>query len=299
MVHYMMEGILITVIIALSIYIWLYRRQVRELHKQLQFHKEEESNRQISIDIRAKECLELQQDLNDLLKEKRIRQNKFNMEEKKLMDMVTNVSHDIRTPLTSISGYFQMYSQSTSEEDKSRYQAIIEGRLKALAEMLEEFFTYFKIRNGQYNQELKVCDVQRVLCETMFLFIDDMKDAGIEPEIDIPEDSVEMIINEENIRRIFFNIIKNALVHGKEKIVIQMKESKESIEFVFRNKSRETIPENVEEVFERFYSGDKSRNTQSSGLGLSIAKEMVEDIGGAIWAFSEGEYFGIGIKLKR
>ncbi len=299
MIHYVIEGMLGVAVLFLAVYVCLYRRQIRDISRQLQFHRQEESNHKISVQLRGKEWILMQEELNELLEGKRLQRARMLAEEKRIMDMITNVSHDIRTPLTSISGYFQMYCESDHEENRKRYQTVIEGRLKALADMLEEFFTYFKIKSGQMSGDMEVCDVRQILYETLFLFYDDMKKQGIEPEFDIAEERVEIIANEENVRRIFFNVIKNALVHGVEKLMVQMEQEKEYVRFIFKNKTYEAVPKDLDNVFERFYSGDKSRNNGSTGLGLSIAKELVEDAGGTIWAFTEGEYFGIGLKLKR
>lgn len=299
MVHLVMEGLLSVVIAILIIRLLLYRRQVKDIGIQLCFTKEEDTNHKISIALRGKEWVALQDELNELLEEQRLRKLRLLAEEKKLMDMVTNVSHDIRTPLTSISGYFQMYCESDNEENKKRYQAVINGRLKALAEMLEEFFTYFKIKDGQSKGALGVCDVQQILYETVFLFYEDMTKNGMEPKFFIPEEKQEIIADEKAVRRVFFNIIKNALVHGTQELSISMNVDAKHIGICFKNKTNEQLPDDINNVFERFVSGDKSRNNGSTGLGLSIAKELVMTIGGEIRAFTEEDFFGIEVLLPR
>lgn len=294
MIFYLVIIILLGVIIGQFIHFILYRRQIHSFCDQLFFHRKETTNKEISIDLRAKEIKQLQKELNLLYESMRARENEYQQEEQKIKQLITNISHDIRTPLTSISGYFQMLSETTDEAEQERYRSIICGRIRTMNDMLEELFSYTKIQNEENKKEEKLCDIRQILCETLFLFYDEIKEKNLEPVIDVPEEKVLIYGIEEDLNRIFLNILKNAMVHGEKIVKVRLTTSEQWAIISIENKTNETLPDHVEEVFERFYRGNIARSTQSSGLGLCIAKELTESMHGTIAAYSkEPGWFGI------
>lgn len=297
----MIEKILLAILLLVSIlYHILYKRQIKDLVKQLRFHKEEESNREIITDLKSREVKELQNELNELLDRIRRQRQSYEEKEEKIGQMVTDISHDIRTPLTSVIGYFQMLEEAKEEREAEHYKAIIYSRLQTLNTMLDEFFTYSKISQTKEKKENDICDVRQILCETIFLYYDDLSSRGIQPQLAIPEERFEVYGNAEDFRRIFMNLMKNALVHGTEEISIGMKWNGRHMDITFENKTKEPLPEKLSDVFERFFKGDKSRSGQlSTGLGLSIVKELTEQMDGSAGAFSRGDgWFGIKLTFK-
>ena len=275
----------------------LYRRQISRLVKQLRFHNENDSNMGIWIEVKTSEMVRLQEELEHLKQKYRENQIAFEESEARRKRMIADISHDIRTPLTSIMGYFQMMNDCTDESERMHYQEIIEGRLNALSAMLEVFFDYIKINQGELILENEICDIRQILCETLVSFYDEFKNQGIVPEVNIPEEEMCAYGEKNAFQRIFFNLIKNALVHGKDAIRIRMVKEEERIQIYFENKTSEESPENLQDVFERFYKSDRSRkDSTSTGLGLCIVKELIGNIGGNVYAFSnERDWFGIAI----
>ena len=102
----------------------------------------------------------------------------------------TNLSHDIRTPLTSLDGYFQLLSESEDKEKNKRYISVIKGRIKALSDMLEELFMFTKLENKTYNIKLYKCDMSEIVRETLFSYFDEWEKKAIVPELKLTEEKL-------------------------------------------------------------------------------------------------------------
>ena len=296
MVHTIILAILL---IASIIYNLLYKRQIRDFVRQLRFHGKEESNREIAAELKSRCILDMQNELNQLLKRQKIQRIAYEQREEKIGQMVTDISHDIRTPLTSVIGYFQMLDECENDAEREHYKNIIYQRLQTLSFMLDEFFTYSKLSQNSCSNPKDICNVGQILCETLFLFYDDLNAKGIQAEIHIPEERFELYGNSEDFNRIFMNIMKNILTHGCKEVYIFMKKEVDFTKIVFENRTEEALPRDLSAVFERFYKGDKARSGQAStGLGLCIVKELVEQMGGTVTAFSKGAgWFGIELRF--
>lgn len=278
----------------------LYRRQISRLARQLRFHNENDSNVGIWIEVKTSEMVRLRDELEHLKQKYRENQIAFEESEAKRKRMIADISHDIRTPLTSIMGYVQMMNDCMDENEREHYQEIIEGRLNALSDMLEVFFDYTRINQGDQDAEKKIFDIRQILCEVLVSFYYEFEKQGIVPKISLPEEELCAYGDENVFQRIFYNLTKNALVHGKEEVCIQMVKEAEKIQIYFENKSSEELPENLQDVFERFYKSDRARkDSTSTGLGLCIVKELTENIGGSVYAYSnERDWFGIAISFN-
>lgn len=227
---------------------------------------------------------ELMEMMNQLLMSRKKEHKKYLEKEQMISDTYTNLSHDIRTPLTSLDGYFQLLEQCDEPEEQKRCMEIIQERIHSLKEILEELFLFTKLKNETYHLELKPCCVNQILKQTIFSYYDEWRVKGIEPDIHITEKPLYMEGNEAALRRIFQNLIKNALDHGAEGIVISLEEQEGKVLIRIWNEVRDSEKIDPEKVFERFYKADEARSRTSSGLGLPIAKEFTEKMHGKIFA---------------
>ena len=218
-------------------------------------------------------------------------------QEQMIADIYTNLSHDIRTPLTSLDGYFQLLEEAKEESDRKRYIGIIQERIGSLKEMLEELFTYTKLQNGTYELKLERQNMSQILKETVFSYYDNWMEQGIRPQFEITEEPVWIQGNRQALRRTMQNIIKNGLDHGNKEINIQLTKNGNEAELVFRNKVTDPGEIDIKRVFERFYKADRARSKNSTGLGLSISRGFVWKMNGEITAEIEGNWFCIKIRF--
>lgn len=294
-----MSGIILIILTAAVVVlgmIWiLYQRQMKDICRQLAFLKEKDSNLLITGQIEFGGMDQLMDELNEWILEQRKERRRYLKKEQEISDIYTNLSHDIRTPLTSLDGYFQLLRDSESKEDRQRYLWIIEERIDSLKELLEELFMYTRLKNEAYEMKKDTVYLNRVLTETVFSYYEEWEKRKIEPEINIEEKQMPIYGNEQGLKRMICNIIKNGLDHGRKKIRISLKEENGQAILSFRNQTDHPEEIDVEKVFERFYKADEARSRNSAGLGLSIAKEFVLRMDGSIRAALEENWFVIEV----
>ena len=288
---YIIIGILAGIIILQSIIMWKYQRQVKDICRQLAFLMKHDSNMLIHREFGLGGIGMLSDRLNDLLELRRKEKRYYQEKETLIADTYTNLSHDIRTPLTSLDGYFQLMETCENVEEQRRYLNIIHERIHSLNEMLEELFMFTKLKNESYRLELTSCCINRILKETVFSYYDDWVRREIQPDIQITEEQLYIDGNKQGLSRIIQNVIKNGLDHGEKKIRIVLK--REQNQAVLRISNQVTASEqiDIEHVFDRFYKADAARSKTSTGLGLSIAREFVRRMNGEIGAKIEENEF--------
>lgn len=274
-----------------------YRQQVKKICRRMAFLKDHQTNMRLTSDLPFRELNDLIDGINDVLDLSREIKKASQQSEDSLKETITNLSHDIRTPLTSMDGYFQLLIQSNSEEERKHYLSVIQSRIESLKDMLEELFTYTKLQNENYELTLAPVDFGKCVFDTVFSFYDEFQRKGIKPQIDFCEGHLPIIGNHEAIRRSLQNIVKNALEHGEEKILFQLQQYNTEAVFRCTNDIKSSDAIDIDRVFSRFYKADSARSNTSTGLGLSIAKGLIDKMGGTISAELEANIFIIEIRL--
>jgi sensor histidine kinase len=201
--------------------------------------------------------------------------------------MVTTISHDFRTPLTSISGYVQILldDDDVSYENRQKYLKIIESRAISLSSLIEDFYTVSSIDSLDYPYNLTTISLSEILRAQIAAYYVELEKRYSTIEVDIVESPCYMISDRTSLQRIFSNLIKNALSYGIDKIRISLKEDENSYKIEFSNSLYENADKNIaDKIFERNYSVNWASSSKSTGLGLSIAKSMTEKMGGSIGA---------------
>ena len=288
---YIIIGILAGIIILQSIIIWKYQRQVKDICRQLAFLMKHDSNMLIHREFGLGGIGMLSDRLNDLLELRRKEKQYYQEKETLIADTYTNLSHDIRTPLTSLDGYFQLMEACENVEEQRRYLNIIHERIHSLNEMLEELFMFTKLKNESYRLELTSWCINRILKETVFSYYDDWVRREIQPDIQITEEQLYIAGNKQGLSRIIQNVIKNGLDHGEKKIRIVLKREQNQAVLRISNQVIASEQIDIEHVFDRFYKADAARSKTSTGLGLSIAREFVRRMNGEIGAKIEENEF--------
>lgn len=290
--------VLIAVIIVLVAIIIGYKREFRRINKEITNNLNEYVNiKTKSVD---KDVEILVQNINLIFdsKQKVVAEKKKNEEE--LRASISNMSHDLRTPLTSIMGYLQMIrSEKASETDKKEYMDIVEKRTRSLQQLISSFYDLSRIEGNEYNFNYKKVNLSNVLCENIALFYNDFINNSIEPVIEIEEGIKEIISDEGAITRIFSNLIGNMIKHGENFVKITLKQENDVIITEFINKATGLTQENVDKLFDRFYTVDNSRSDRNTGLGLYITKILVEKLGHNIKANLKEDNLVISITWKK
>ncbi len=277
--------------------LYRYQRQIHRICRQLSFLRENDSNMIIMYESGFGGIARLAGLLNDMLDERRKAERSMKQREKIISDTYTNLSHDIRTPLTSLDGYFQLLRQEENKEERCRYEEIIRERIKSLEELLEEVFTFAKLKDTSYELEISPCRIKKLVSELLLSCYGEWSQRGITPDIKLPEGELMVNGNELAIRRTVQNVLKNALVHGRTEIGIRLEAQEGYAVLIVTNSVEQPQEVDIERVFDRFYKAAPARSRTSSGLGLSIAKEFVGHMNGDIRAYLDGDLFSIAIRL--
>ena len=281
-------------------YVIYLRRQIDDICRQMDFIEEHDSNKLVSVELRDKAVLRLVSRVNALEQEKKRVTVQVKNNERNFKDTISGISHDIRTPLTSLYGYFQMLQDTNDGETKEKYTQIIGSRIMELQDMTEQLFTFVKLENASYTLETENVNLTQVLCNVLFSFYGDFEQNGIEPKVEIPDEICYITANEAAVRRVLQNLVKNALTHGQGNLSIDMTAQKEWVEISVSNPVAEGETIDVSRVFEKFYKADSSRHKSgSTGLGLFIARTLTERMGGKINAEVCDNAFTVTVSWKR
>ena len=210
--------------------------------------------------------------------------------------MMTNISHDLRTPLTSALGYIDIVINSDiPEEEKKRELCIIEKRLLRLQELIDSFFELSQMISKGEVTELYVLDLVSVIEESIVNYYDDYTRRNRKISLDCEIPRIRLTSNKMILLRVFDNIINNALKHGEGDLSVSVK-CENGVTVRFSNKT-DISEADTDRVFDEFYTVDISRTKGNTGLGLAIAKQFTEMLGGTISALLEEGLFIIEINF--
>jgi signal transduction histidine kinase len=236
-------------------------------------------------------------EINQMLKEVRRNRIDYSRKSHNLEQMMTNISHDLRTPLTSAMGYINLINNSQlSEEEKNREIAIVEQRLVCLEELINSFFEFSKIISGDTQPELQELNLVAVIEESVVHYYDDFCGQSREILLGCNQHKLNIRSNRNMLMRIFDNLISNAYKHGTGNLTISI-DGSDGIKISFENVLFDSEID-IERIFDEFYTTDISRTKGNTGLGLAIAKQFTEMLGGSISAEYKDNYFIVIVTLK-
>ena len=288
-------GLLLIISVSVNL---LYRRQIKKICRQISYIRENETNMKLTSSLDSREIITLTENINELIEVYNERITEVNNKDRQLRAILSGLSHDIRTPLTSLDGYFQIMCESDDATQKERYMTVIRQRIDALKNLLEELFTFSKLQDSDLSVNMEKQQINQIVYDSLFSYYDEFTSEGIEPNIDITDEILFVMGNNIMIQRITENIIKNSLVHSKSMVEVKLFREGDSTVFLCSNDTENPEDIDVSQVFDRFYKADKARTAASAGLGLAIAKQMTEKMNGSISASLNGDIFTITVNFK-
>lgn len=270
-------------VVMLTIKVVLLRKSARVLREELLRRRNEETNTLLSLPSRDREMRLLTSTLNQELRSLRQDRLRYQQGDRELKDAVAGISHDLRTPLTAISGYLELLKSQQLPPDATRYLEQVESRTQSMKRLTEELFQY-SVAASTEKLELQPVDLGRALEETLLAFCGALESRGITPEIHLTEKKVIRYLDPGALNRVLGNLLTNALKYSPGDLSVSLDESGR---IAVSNSAPQLDPITTGRLFDRFYTVEAAKN--STGLGLSIAKALTERMGGKIWAeFSQG-----------
>lgn len=252
-------------------------RAADELRREFGERISQDTNVGIDISSSDKKMRQLAADLDQQLKLLRKEHIRYTQGDQELKAAVTNISHDLRTPLTAICGYMNLLSQEEVSETVREYLSIIDNRIRTMKELTEELFRYSVILSVDICDMREDVSLNRALEECMAAYYGALLEAGIEPDIRMPEEPVVRRLNAQALSRIFSNIVSNVLKYSDGDFSVALDEEGK---ILFSNHASGMDEIQVGHLFDRFYTVESGQN--GTGLGLSIAKTLTEEMKGKI-----------------
>lgn len=271
-------GLLTCIILLLGFRLFSIKKTAKEIEREFAQRLMTETNTLIDVPYRDKTMRNLADGINHQLRKLREERHKFQQGDSELKNAVTNISHDLRTPLTAICGYLDLLKEEEKSEAAARYLEQIEDRTEALKQLTEELFKYSVIASTDEIAPTSI-DLRQALEESLLSFYGAIKQKGLDTEISITEKKVERFLDPQGLSRVFSNIINNAIKYSDGDFQVWMGEDGT---ITFANTAADLDAVSVAKLFDRFYTIETGRN--STGLGLSIAKLLTERMGGRIYA---------------
>lgn len=272
-------SILSFIVLILCVKIHTLKVGMAEIRVQLADWLKTDTNTLISISSSDRQMRLLASDLNRQLRLLRRQRRRYLDGDWELKDAVTNISHDLRTPLTAICGYLDLLRDEEKSEKVTHYVMAIQNRAEVLKQLTEELFRYSIIMSVQEPMQLEPLCVNDILEQSIVSFYATLTKCSITPQIDITEKKIMRTLNRTAFLRVLNNILNNAVKYSDGDLNVLLSETGE---IIFSNTAKNLNDVQVGKLFNRFFSVETARNL--TGLGLAIAKTLVEQMQGTITA---------------
>lgn len=285
------SGCLLGIVVFLLGKLYYMKKAAREIRASFANRLITDTNTLLDSPSRDKDMRRLAAELNEELRKLRKQRHRFEQGDLELKNAVTNISHDLRTPLTAIWGYLDLLEKEAMSEPVSRYVEMIRNRAALLTQLTEELFRYSVLLTTEENLEKEPVELNRALEESIAAFYAALTERGITPKIRLTEKKIIRQLDRSALSRVFSNLLNNAIKYSDGDLEISLSEKGEVL---FSNRASGLDEVQVGRLFDRFYTVETARN--STGLGLSIARALVERMHGTITAeYAEGR---LSIRLQ-
>ena len=285
--------------VGLGIRVYAVERALRSAAGQLREREKTGSSARILMAAPNSSAEQLISAVNGLLELRQAEEADYCRREKALRQQIANVSHDLRTPLTSIIGYLQLLEgDGLTPGEREEYLSIIEGRARALQSLIGSFYGLSRLDGGEYPIARERVDLYAILSELVAGFYNDLTASGLDVSVDLAEGLPLVWGDAAAVLRVFTNLIRNALEHGVGTLSIRLYRAGDTVVSAFSNGAGGLTEEDVPHVFDRSFTSDKNRTSHNAGLGLAIVKALAEQMGCRTQASLEGPEFVIRVFWK-
>lgn len=287
-------GILSILFVLTILYLILIQLQLRNMNRQLVKRLKEHTRQPVSIDMINKELNILAANINLCLKaEEQLRLDGIR-EEKRFKEMIANISHDLRTPLTAIKGYQQLMEKDELTKEQQEKLSVAKKYTDELGSLIERFFEYSYLVNAESELKLERVNLTNLVTECLAEAVERFEDNDLRVML-AEAPSIYILADLQGTIRIIQNLIRNCIAHSAGDITVQLKSGKNAV-ISFRNPVKKGIEIDVKQLFDRFYTADKARS-KSTGLGLSIVKLLAEQMGGSVNAELNNDSIELCVEL--
>lgn len=261
------------------------KKELKNILNQLKNYNIRKTEKKIDITLLDKDIEKMTIEINNLIDLHALSNIEKKSAERELKQAIANISHDLRTPLTSILGYIQLIEKpEVTDEERKEYLAIAKDRAKRLQILLNDFFELSVIESVDYSLKLGKLGLNSIVEEIVINLYDKFNEQQIVPSIKIPQEQMNIIGDESAIKRVIENLVINAIRYSDGNVSITLERNNTKINLTISNDVKDITEKDVELFFNRFYTADQTRSGKGTGLGLSIAKALMDKMNGKLSA---------------
>lgn len=286
--------ILAILVIILGIYIVFVKVQLHSINSQLNKRLKENTRQMISIELANKELNDMAVNINKCLQAEEMQRLKGIREEKRFKELIANISHDLRTPLTAIKGYQQLMERDELTDSQRNKLVVAQRHAEELGSLIEHFFEYSYLINSEPIVNLERINITSFVIECLADLVTTIEQNNMAIHFE-EAPSIFVLADKEMVTRIVQNLIRNCIQHSSGEINVSLMISDKAV-ISFKNPIKPDSEIDAEKLFDRFYTGDKARS-HSTGLGLAIVKVLSESMDGSVGAEIKEGILDIQVKL--
>ena len=287
-------GILIIIVWLLVAYIAFLQHQFRNINRQLEKRLTGHMKQPIRLELINRKLNQLTANINKCLKAEEILRLDSVQEEKHFKELIANISHDLRTPLTAIKGYQQLLENSELTEDQLKKLKIARKHADELGNLIEHFFEYSYLINAELKLNIEKINLTNIVTECLAASITTFEKRGLMVQVEKAA-AVFVLADQEMLVRIVQNLIQNCATHSSSNVMVKISAMKNAV-ISFKNLVENSTEIDAKRLFDRFYTTDQARR-KTTGLGLSIVKLLAEQMGGTVSANLLGNEIEIVVEL--
>lgn len=263
----------------------LFKNELNNMKKQLQQYNKRSTNKKLDLTLFNKNIEQLGIEINKLIDIHTQIYSQYKQIELNKKWEIESISHDLRTPLTSVLGYIQMAEDpDINKEERLELLHLTKKQGERLEILINDFFELSTIESVDYSLKLETINIKKVIQEVIISLHDRFKSKNIDPIIDLPQQELEIVADLSAVTRVLENILSNAVKYSEGNVNIHLKEENTNVIVTIENNTSNLTQESVNQIFNRFYMADRSRLGYGAGLGLSIAESFMEKMNGSIYA---------------
>jgi signal transduction histidine kinase len=283
-------------LVGVTAWLLLLLRQVRSVTRQLARRGEEGGHRSVRVQMVSRDVDQMVAEVNGTIRTAEAAIAHARREEQQIRDLITDVSHDLRTPLTAIRGYQQLLARSALEAEQRAALDVAMRHTGELGVLVDHLYDYASLLLTGDRVEPEEVDLATLVADCLLGAIEPLEAAGLDVRFN-PARSVVVTTDPGKVTRIVQNLVRNAAQHGTDLLNVRVESTADGAVCSFTNRLDPERPVDVDRLFDRFYTGDTARTRRTSGLGLSIVRALADQLGGSAAASRDGDALTLSIVL--
>lgn len=242
-----------------------------------------QKNRKINLSFFDKDIEKLAKEINEQIDLTNTANAEKKRTENELKQAIADISHDIRTPMTSILGYVQFLElEDITSKERVRYTAIVKNGALRLKALLEDFFELSIVESTEYPLRIERVTLNNLVLEVLVGFYEEFHQKGLEPIVQIPKQDILIHADSSAVKRVIENLLINTIRHSEGNVVLRLEQQNKFVQLIISNPAPLLKENDVAHLFDRFYKVDQTRTGKGTGLGLSIAKSLMMKMNGSL-----------------